>query len=130
MRFSSDSDTSLPADCSVMYLSMVISITMYPSCCPIILRLKLPSSEAASFRLSTNGSMYMTTCCQLDSESLNVVKTSFDSSSNERLADFCFFFLYEKTHTSATAHLRSFFISIGLGSKEVIKFGVAHIENE
>lgn len=63
-------------------------------------------------------------------ESLKVVKASFENLFNERLADFCFFGPHEMTLISVNAHRRSFLISIGLGSKEVIKFGVAHIENE
>ena len=59
-----------------------------------------------------------------------MVMVSFESSFNERLADFCFFGSHEKTLTSANAHRRSFLISIGLGSKEVIESAVAHIENE
>ena len=64
------------------------------------------------------------------SESLNLVRASFTSSFNERLADFCFFGPHEMTLISVNAHRRSFLISIGLGSKEVIESAVAHIENE
>ena len=63
-------------------------------------------------------------------ESLKVVKASFENLFNERLADFCFFGPHEMTLISVNAHRRSFLISIGLGSKEVIESAVAHIENE
>lgn len=59
-----------------------------------------------------------------------LVKASFDSSFNEKYAGYCFFGPHEMTLISVNEHRRSFLISIGLGSEEVIILGVAHIEDE